>query len=198
MQGIITIIPIDKYISINGVGKILDFEIDNNIHAVQWNGQYGFVEQVQGGSRRIDDLSEFYDIIDLFNSPEPESEPPTLEQAKSQKLAALSAYRYSVDTGGFNWYGQDIATDDRAKTLLAGARTAADAAIAAGVDYQVNWKTSGGWAVIDAATIVSLSNAVREFVQHCFDREKEHYDLIMALVTVADVIDYDFTTNWQV
>lgn len=192
----VTIIPIDKFVSINGVGKILDFECDSNIHAVQWNGEFGFVELIQGGSRRIEDLSEFFEIIDLYNAPEPEPEPPTLEVAKAQKLSALSAFRYGVDTGGFNWNGQEIATDDRAKTLLAGARTAADAAISAGDDYQVNWKTSTGWAVINAATIVALSNAVREFVQHCFDQEKEHYDAIMALETVSEVIDYDFTTNW--
>lgn len=120
----------------------------------------------------------------------------TLQEAKARKLSELSALRYQREIAGVVWGEQSISTDDRAKTLLAGARTAADAALSQGQPYEINWKIAGGWVVIDAATIVALSDLVRGFVQACFDTEKFHYYEIMTLPTVSEVMEYDLTTGW--
>lgn len=192
----LTIIPDDRYIAVDGIGKTLEFTLDSNIHAVQWDGESGTVEQKIGGSRPITDLLEFQDALDVFHAPAPQPPAPTFEELKAQKLAALAAYRYGIETGGCPWGGQMIATDDRAKTLLAGARTAADEALASGKAYHINWKSSNGWVVLGAADIVAMSDAVRTFVQSCFDAERMHDLQISALTTIAELASYDFTTGW--
>lgn len=192
----LTIIPDDRYIAVDGIGKTLEFTLDANIHAVQWDGESGTVEQKIGGSRAIEDLLEFQDIIDLFYAPPPQPPAPTFEELKAQKLAALAAYRYGIETGGCPWNGQIIATDDRAKTLLAGARTAADEALSNGTPYHINWKSTNGWVVLGAADIVAMSDAVRTFVQSCFDIERMHDLQISALTTTAELAAYDFTSGW--
>ncbi len=197
----VTIIPEDGYVRIDGVGKNLDFSqlaepLDSNIHAVQWTGMSGVVERKIGGPVVITDLLDFEGVLDLFAADDVPPAPPTLEEAKVSKRAELAAYRYAKETGGFVWAGQTILTDDRSKTLLAGARTAADAALANSETYEINWKSSGGWVVLSAAMIVALSNAVREFVQACFDAEKAHDEAIEGLTLIGSVEAYDVTTGW--
>lgn len=194
----LTIIPDDRYIAIDGIGKTLEFTLDANIHAVQWQDGSGVVEQKIGGSRAIEDLLEFQDVIDLFYAPEPEAPAPTFEELRSQTLSALAAYRYGLETGGFEWDGQRIATDDRSKTLLAGARAAAETALATGQAYQINWKGSTGWVVLSAAEIIAMSDAVRAFVQSCFDTERTHDLQINSFTSIAELSAYDFTSGWPV
>lgn len=192
----VTIIPADQFVSIDGVSKNLDFDIDENITAVQWHGQSGIVEQRSGGARFISSLDEFADIIDLFNAPSPTPPTPTLSESKAVKLSQLAALRYQKEIEGFLFSGQRIATDDRAKTLLMGARIEAVEAIENNQAYSVNWKTESGFVTLDALTIIAISNAVRGFIQACFNAEKSHADIISALTTVTAVQNYDFTTNW--
>jgi len=62
----ITIIPEDNFVSIDGATRSVPMNLDDNIHAIQWDGEKGFVEQKKGGSRKIDDLQEFQNVIDSF------------------------------------------------------------------------------------------------------------------------------------
>jgi len=83
----------------------------------------------------------------------------------------LSAYaadkRWRVETGGIVVSGAPIATDDRSKTMLMGARIKADA----DPQYSVGWKTDAGFVSLTAAQIVGISDAVLAHVDACFAAE---------------------------
>lgn len=85
--------------------------------------------------------------------------------------SGLRAYaadkRWRVETGGINVGGAPIATDDRSKTMIMGARIKADA----DPDYTVGWKTEAGFVTLSAAQIVAISDAVLAHVDACFSAE---------------------------
>ncbi len=60
----ITIIPSDKLVIINGEAIRFDFTIDDNIHAVQWEGNSGIVETKKGDNIKLKNMDMFQDIID--------------------------------------------------------------------------------------------------------------------------------------
>lgn len=115
-------------------------------------------------------------VVEL-NAP---SAPPT----KDQLLAHLAAHRWAVETGGIQLNGMTVATDDRSKTMIMGARIAA----MADPSHIANWKMpDGSWAPLDAATITAISDAVLNHVNWCFARESE----VVELITAGDITDYD-------
>lgn len=124
--------------------------------------------------------------------------PLTLAETVTAKKAALATYRYDKEVGGLTLpNGMTVATDDRSKTLIAGARldTMSDPTLL------TNFKADSGWIQIDAATVAMISTAVAAHVRTCFDIEKAHSDAIDALAadpakTVADIEAYDITTGW--
>lgn len=84
-------------------------------------------------------------------------------------FADLSAYaadaRWRNETGGITIAGVPVATDDRSKQMIIGARVAADA--------DPNWTSQwvgadGAIYPIDAAAIIAISNAVQAHVNACF------------------------------
>lgn len=192
----LTIIPADNFVSIDGVSKYMNIALDSNITSVQWDNNRGTVGLKVGGSRSIESLSEFQQIINNFNSPVT-SPVISLAELKKQKISALAEYRYKKETGGFLLNGLFVSTDDRAKTLLIGARIEAVEAIENNQSYSINWKTENGFITLDATTIISISNVVRAFVQGCFDKEKTHTENIQSLGIVAQVEQYDFKTGWD-
>ena len=89
---------------------------------------------------------------------------PTIEDL----LALAAELRWRKKTGGITVAGMFVATDDRSRLLLQGARTAADA----NQDHVEGWKAASGWIDLDAATIIALSNAVRAHVSASFALER--------------------------
>lgn len=63
----VTIVPDDRYIQIDGRGLSFDFPADANIHAIQWYGDRGTVEQKVGGSRPAT-LAEVQPFIDAWEA----------------------------------------------------------------------------------------------------------------------------------
>lgn len=124
--------------------------------------------------------------------------PLTLAETVTAKKAALAAYRYDKEVGGLTLpNGMKVATDDRSKTLIAGARldTMSDPTTL------TNFKADSGWIQIDAGTVAMISTAVAAHVRTCFDIEKAHSDALDAIAedptkTVVDIEDYDITTGW--
>lgn len=111
-------------------------------------------------------------------------EPPPEPLTKDQLLAHLAAHRWAVETGGIQLNGMTVATDDRSKTMIMGARIAA----MADPSHIANWKMpDGSWAPLDAATITAISDAVLNHVNWCFARESE----VVELITAGDITDYD-------
>ena len=124
--------------------------------------------------------------------------PPTLTEAAVAKKAALAAYRYTIEVGGLTVNGMQVQTDDRSKTLIAGAKIDAVANPAILTDF----KTATGWVQIDAATITAIAIAIAGHVRECYSCERIHSDAIDAMVlaagTVAEIEAYDITTGWPV
>lgn len=124
--------------------------------------------------------------------------PLTLAEAVAAKKADLAAYRYYKEVGGVTLEkGMNVATDDRSKALIAGARID----IIDDPTILTDFKTETGWIQIDAATVTLISSAVAAHVRNCFKIEKEHCDAIDALAdlpatTTADIAAYDITTGW--
>lgn len=105
---------------------------------------------------------------------------PEALPTKDQLLAHLATHRWAVETGGIQLNGMTVATDDRSKTMIMGARIAA----MANPDHVVNWKMpDGSWVQLDAATITAISDAVLNHVNNCFEKEAE----VAALIEAGDI-----------
>lgn len=146
------------------------FLIDGNIHAYDDDGsQDAFIPP---GAVPLNDAE-----VDTLLNP-----PPTT----ADLLARTADRRWQREIGGITVGDLVVATDDRSKLLLQGARTAADA----DPDHVEGWKTSTGvWIDLDAPTIIGLSNAVRAHVSACFAIERSVADQIDAgtITTLAEV-----------
>lgn len=88
-----------------------------------------------------------------------------------EELVAYAAQkRWEKEVGGTEVSGLVVHTDDRSKALIMGARIAAEA----DPDFTTDWKTAdGSFVTIDAATIISVSNAVLAHVAACFAIEAQ-------------------------
>lgn len=100
----------------------------------------------------------------------------------------VAATRYNYEIGGIMVNGIKVASDDRSKTMIIGARAMADS----NKDYSLKWKlTDGTFITIDAYGIIAISNAVLAHVQKCFDVEGEIINLIdnKRIRTTTEVLD---------
>lgn len=81
-------------------------------------------------------------------------------------LAAYAAQkRWERETGGISVAGVPVHTDDRSKVMVIGARIKA----AADPSFTTEWKVSGGtFVTLDAATLISIADAVLAHVDACF------------------------------
>lgn len=78
--------------------------------------------------------------------------------------------RWQKETGGFELNGMYIATDDRSKLMLSGARVAAEA----DPDFTTQWKAAdGAFVSLSASQLVAISNAVLAHVSKCFALEAQ-------------------------
>lgn len=126
--------------------------------------------------------------------------PLTLAEEVAAKKVTLASCRYAKEIGGLVMpNGMKVATDDRSKGLITGARldTMADPTIL------TNWKADTGWVQIDADTVAMIATAVAAHVRACFTAEQAHSSTIDALAadpatTTADIVSYDITTGWPV
>ena len=102
-------------------------------------------------------------------------------------LAAYAAQkRWEKENGGIVVGGVHIATDDRSKVMISGARVAAQG----NPDFVTEWKGGdGSFVTIDAATIIIISDAMLQHVSNCFALEAQVLGQINAgtITTVAEV-----------
>ncbi|ABE63170.1 hypothetical protein Nham_2379 [Nitrobacter hamburgensis X14] len=101
-------------------------------------------------------------------------------------LAYAADARWRREVGGITVAGVSVATDDRSKQMIIGARIAADA--------DSNWSTSwvaadGSIVPVNATTIIAISDAVQAHVNDCFTA----YALVKAdidsgeITTIAEI-----------
>lgn len=107
-----------------------------------------------------------------------------------QLLAYAGERRWRAETGGITVGDIAVYTDDRSKMMLIGARAAAEA----NPGFTTRWKTiDGSFVVLDATTLIALSNAVLAHVDACFAREADVQAAILEEeVTTREAIDQAF------
>ncbi|MEN5297536.1 DUF4376 domain-containing protein [Brucella sp. TWI559] len=77
----------------------------------------------------------------------------------------LAAKRWEKEVGGIEVNGLFVATDDRSKMMISGARVAAES----NLEFATQWKTAtGDFLMVDAASIIAVSDAVLDHVARCF------------------------------
>lgn len=106
-------------------------------------------------------------------------------------LAAYAAQcRWQKETGGIVVGGMPIATDDRSKMMITGARLKADA----DAGFTTQWKAGAAvFVTIDAATIIAISDAVLAHVSACFAIEASVIsDIGTGAITTTVEIDAAF------
>ena len=110
---------------------------------------------------------------------EDEQEPPNLKEYAAQK-------RWEKEVGGMNFAGFEIATDDRSKILISGAKQGADN----DADFTTFFSFADGHSeVINAAQIIAISDALLEHVKAVFAL----YGVVM-----TGIISGEITTPEQV
>ncbi len=124
-------------------------------------------------------------IVPVDNSGQPEASHPGLTL---QEYAA--AKRWEREVGGIEVNGLTVATDDRSKTMISGARVAA----MANPDFKTSWKGAGGEFVpLDAHAVIAISDAVLAHVSNCFATEAQVLaDIEAGAVTTFEQIDTAF------
>lgn len=79
----------DKMLMLDGVDVRCDFELDEAIHAIQWNGSSGEVEYVADvPNERIDTFKDYQYLVDAYNV-------EAARVAEEERLAEL-AYEASL------------------------------------------------------------------------------------------------------
>ena len=100
----------------------------------------------------------------LFSAPSFVQPSPDAYGAAQLKAYAADA-RWRREVAGIAFAGIAVATDDRSKQMLMGARIAAEA----DADFTTKWAAVDGTVHdLDAAEIIALSNAVLAHVNACF------------------------------
>lgn len=119
-------------------------------------------------------------------------EPRPLATVKSERLAALSAHRWRIETGGITISGVQVRTDIESQGKITGA-----AALVKEVpDTVIDWKGASGWVQLDAETMTAIALAVGTHIQGCYSAEKAHAAAISACNTAEAAGTYDFTGGW--
>lgn len=127
----------------------------------------------------------------LANAPE-----PTLQERRDILIPRIEQMRWDKEVGGMTFGGVPIPTDDRAKTLIMGARTAA---VEQGEAYSDEWKISPGvYVPLDAAAAIALGDALLAHIRACFAREKALIQAVLDANTHAamDEAEDEIETGW--
>ena len=91
--------------------------------------------------------------------------PWSLERVKPVLLAEAGAARYQLEQSGFTINNFTLATDDRSKLMLMGAKALAEAE----PDYTTQWANPDGTTVeLNGAIVKDLAMTVAKFVDSCF------------------------------
>lgn len=123
----------------------------------------------------------------VIEPPAPEPGPePTLFEYAAQK-------RWEKEVGGITVNGAPVATDDRSKLMIVGARIKADT----DPSFTTQWKgPDGSFIALNAAAIITISDAVLEHVNNCFAIEDQVLsDITAGVITTTTEIDTVFQST---
>jgi len=90
----VTIIRDDGIVGIDGTFRAVDLSgLDENVRAVQWDGDAGHVEYDHSANTSLDNMNAYQAFIDLWTAAAPAApSAPTLEQIKAAARARIDMY----------------------------------------------------------------------------------------------------------
>lgn len=143
--------------------KAIQSDAHGNMAGNFWRVEDGEGEELMTFAAPVDVTTEAVALAlyEEMLTPEP-------EDATAQLIAHAAARRWAREVGGIEIAGMTVHTDDRSKTLIMGARQAAEADPA----FTTKFKAAGGFVTLDAAAITVISDAVLAHVADCFGREE--------------------------
>lgn len=123
----VTIVPEDRYIQVDDRGLNFDYPSNPNIHAIQWYGDHGVVEQKVGGSRSttIEEVQYFIELweqerikVDTPPTIEPDSPEKIMRRKKADRQKDVDKLIITTQSGkAFD--GNELAQDRMARAILA-------------------------------------------------------------------------------
>lgn len=118
--------------------------------------------------------------------------PLPAEQVRAALMAAVSAKRWAVETGGLTLpggatVGTTIDDQNRITSVIANAQLA-------GV-VSVDFKAQSGWVMLSLEHMRGIAVAIALHVQACFSAERAHHEAIAA-ASDADLYSYDINVGW--
>ncbi|SCD23648.1 DUF4376 domain-containing protein [Brucella inopinata] len=117
--------------------------------------------------------------------------PPAAEPGETIDLPAYAAQkRWETEVGGIEINGLTVATDDRSKTMISGARVAAQN----DPQFSTQWKAADGtFTTINAAAVIAISDAMLAHVSNCFAIEARVLaDIEAGTISTVEEIDAAF------
>jgi hypothetical protein len=126
----------------------------------------------------------------LFDGNSFSAPPPPPPPGKPDLIGYAAQRRWEIEVGGIVLGGVPIATDDRSKTMILGARVAA----AANPDWETVWHGADGETYpLNAAQMIAISNAVEAHVNATFSTFAGlKADVGAGVITTAAEIDAAF------
>ena len=120
----------------------------------------------------------------IYNGKLSDPKDPLFEDLLTLKKEEIANERYIEEVSGINFYGVEISSDDRSKSLI---KAAYDRSIEDDT-FQTRWKTSSGdFRPIDCTTIKAIYNAISQHVDMCFRKEAAILDVLSECKTVAEI-----------
>lgn len=150
-------------------------------------------------TRRLDDSRIFAGVptaeqlaewgFEPYTPPVPER---TLEIAKSEKIAQITAYDTSEAVNSFTLDGDTmwISRDDRVSTM-----NSTTILKDAGVETVTQWY-GGKKYTLPCDTLIQMLQTLEIYALTCYNVTEEHKAAVNALTTIEEVDAYDYTTGY--
>lgn len=122
---------------------------------------------------------------------------PTLEEVKEKKLLELKSFRKARQADNITLDGVVYPTTEENWTIYDVMETKAQRAKEFDLPFEIQFKSVNGFVTLDADDIIFVSNAVFNFVQELFTKEKYTRDAIENLSTITEVEQFDIQTYWN-
>lgn len=142
--------------------RAINLDTHGNMAGNFWRVENGDGEELMTFAAPLDVTTEAAALALYEDMLTPEEEDPA-----AQLIAYAAVRRWEREVAGIEVGGMTVHTDDRSKTLIMGARQAADADPA----FITQFKVAAGFVTLDAAAITVISDAVLAHVADCFARE---------------------------
>lgn len=111
--------------------------------------------------------------------------PIELHTVKERCIATVTNSRYIVETQGImlTVQGQEVVID----TARGSRDIFLQTYLALGETETVNWKFSTAWMTLTKADLSAIVDAGKNYIQSCFDWEKQQIELIMAATSIDEI-----------